>query len=1344
MQITEKAVKKNAFVFAVCGSRHAARLNISLRFLKRFSRSEIVVVKSRTKLKVDCDQVIDAKVPANLDNRRAGIFLKTSLHKILGLGPHKFCYLDSDVVAVNENVDSIFSHARSPVSFATDHCKLSQFSRYAVHCRCGKKECEHLQKAIRKQFGVKITDKEWRHWNGGVFVFDEASSEFMEFWHASTLAIFDNPFWQVRDQGTLAATAWKLNLQNQPVLPREFNYIVDRFGNGAGSRRATLSVRKFFRDESYSLVGGTEKPRPSFLHFINGGIGKRGWKNWDEVEQLAGSKNSTSASGNGRAVQRPSLSADNRAVHGMWIGETLSKMELLTIRSFLRHGHEFHLWVYDLPQTVLPKEVILEDANEIIPQKRIFKKAETDPETGIGKGSCSPFSDLFRYKLLYEKGGYWVDMDVTCLRPFNFSEPYVFRSHRVGVAANIIKCPPHSRLMKMAYEKIARQTCPHSEWLMPLRLLSQLIRRLGLTRYIRAGIWNEDLWWDTIRPLALGDASIPSDWFAIHWINEFWRTLKETGGVYRGQRLFEVAPDKGNPQPRSALARLYSDYGLADVHAAPDKTPVKQILPAPLEKPAERQPATPQFVMTSHINILLPSLNRGGAEREVLETLSGLQRRNSSGKLFVLHDTRPSYGLDATGNIKVYRFNAPDLAAKLHAIAAEILASPEPTVFTHLIRAESLRYLWQRGVKTIPVIHNSQPSWQDSPAAYNHRNVPFVVAVSEAVAQELRKAGCPKRVVVVRHELQRWFNPEEQQANRRQIRDRYGIADNTLVIGMVGEFKSQKAYTRAVRVLAEMRQLGPAKLMILGGWDHEWGYGRQAYTAACRLALELGVITDLIAPGPVPDAEKYYAAFDVFLNTSVYEGLSVALLEAIQTGCPIVTADAGGNRETLPGLAVLIQNPSDTDAYVQGIIQALQVKSRVHVQKPPDFDLVPRLWCFLGRYAKSGNDAPSAGHGGTLFITNDLDVGGAQRSLTKLLCHLPPERKTWLCVLETVHGQGYLDELQNKCVPVFSVRSAGDYLDRAERILCLVERLNPRNLCFWNVDTRIKLILAKILPRGAVRLLDVSPDSSLFMQIDSLADFERRISFSAEDYWARLDHFVAGYADGAPPNGFMRRRKFAVIPDGISTPLPGEPLSQALPKGADPDLVVGTTCPIMPGKRIEFLMDLMVEINQRLKGVALIIGGGIHPRYSEFWPVLLDNLHARHITNIHFAGSHAQATPLLKLFKVYLAVSEWPGFPHGCLEAMALGIPVVANGGAGLDTQMHPAESGIVIERGDPKAMARQVQLLLTNAASRRRLGAAARKTAAREFPMSMMVRRYSQLLDGPVSEARVAKKSRR
>ena len=90
---------------------------------------------------------------------------------------------------------------------------------------------------------------------------------------------------------------------------------------------------------------------------------------------------------------------------------------------------------------------MLRDANEILARETVFRKRTTDSELDLGEGSYATFSDLFRTKLLYALGGIWVDMDVLCLRPFDFEQPYVFRSHRLGSVMNFIKCPPRSRLM---------------------------------------------------------------------------------------------------------------------------------------------------------------------------------------------------------------------------------------------------------------------------------------------------------------------------------------------------------------------------------------------------------------------------------------------------------------------------------------------------------------------------------------------------------------------------------------------------------------------------------------------------------------------------------------------------------------------------------------------------------------------------------------------------------------------------------------------------------------------------------------------------------------------------------
>src|SRR5258706_15700097 len=197
------------------------------------------------------------------------------------------------------------------------------------------------------------------------------------------------------------------------------------------------------------------------------------------------------------------LASDNKVVHGMWVGTHLSPLEHLTLRSFAHFGHEFQLWAYDdLSHCEFPKGVTLRDAEEIIPRSKVFAKSGVDRETGVGRNSFgAPFSDLFRYKLLYEHGGIWADMDVTCLKPFEFEEEYAFRAHRIGVVGSILKCPKGSALMRRVYDETAASVNEDTEWLAPNRILTRHIQEAGLENRIVVDMSNPDNWIDYIRPL---------------------------------------------------------------------------------------------------------------------------------------------------------------------------------------------------------------------------------------------------------------------------------------------------------------------------------------------------------------------------------------------------------------------------------------------------------------------------------------------------------------------------------------------------------------------------------------------------------------------------------------------------------------------------------------------------------------------------------------------------------------------------------------------------------------------------------------------------------------------------
>jgi mannosyltransferase OCH1-like enzyme len=108
----------------------------------------------------------------------------------------------------------------------------------------------------------------------------------------------------------------------------------------------------------------------------------------------------------------------NRVIQSLWIGNELSNNELLCLQSFIYHHHEFHLYTYNEISNI-PPGVVVKDANDIIPVSRLFKDTYD---------SYASFSDWFRLKLLFQKGGWWVDMDIVCLRSFDLREEYCFSS----------------------------------------------------------------------------------------------------------------------------------------------------------------------------------------------------------------------------------------------------------------------------------------------------------------------------------------------------------------------------------------------------------------------------------------------------------------------------------------------------------------------------------------------------------------------------------------------------------------------------------------------------------------------------------------------------------------------------------------------------------------------------------------------------------------------------------------------------------------------------------------------------------------------------------------------------
>ena len=118
-------------------------------------------------------------------------------------------------------------------------------------------ECNHLVEYIKETFQIEVKEKNWQHWNGGVFLFNDSSHEFLQAWHHKTMHIFTLPNWKTRDQGTLIATVWEFGLNHHPVLSKKFNFIADYYNNGL---QVNLQ-KELITDDGFKTVY-----QPSFVH----------------------------------------------------------------------------------------------------------------------------------------------------------------------------------------------------------------------------------------------------------------------------------------------------------------------------------------------------------------------------------------------------------------------------------------------------------------------------------------------------------------------------------------------------------------------------------------------------------------------------------------------------------------------------------------------------------------------------------------------------------------------------------------------------------------------------------------------------------------------------------------------------------------------------------------------------------------------------------------------------------------------------------------------------------------------------------------------------------------------
>jgi len=310
---------------------------------------------------------------------------------------------------------------------------------------------------------------------------------------------------------------------------------------------------------------------------------------------------------------------------------------------------------------------------------------------------------------------------------------------------------------------------------------------------------------------------------------------------------------------------------------------------------------------------MISSLQRGGAEAVLYELVKKLDGHQFEQSVIYFHQ-----GL--------YTKKIKDLGIKVYSVKG-FFCLYDPIFFYRLIlllkklKPSCLHtVLWSAGfvgrmvgsllsIKTVHALHNTVDHnglIKNILDRLSSKLMGDTIAVSETVAHSVvQRAPWIKGHSV--HVIKNGINQEQitqWSKQEKRTRKELGLDDSHFIVGAVGRFEHVKNYGLLLTSFALLYDDHPqARLVLIGS-------GKLEYLLRKR-AFDLG-IDDRVLFVVGQSAYGYYPLFDCYVSTSFYEGLSIALLEAMSFGLPCVITHSEQSHEVIKheknGLLVSSEN----------------------------------------------------------------------------------------------------------------------------------------------------------------------------------------------------------------------------------------------------------------------------------------------------------------------------------------------------------------------------------------------------------------------------------------------------
>ncbi|WP_417309720.1 hypothetical protein [Devosia sp.] len=169
-------------------------------------------------------------------------------------------------------------------------------------------------------------------------------------------------------------------------------------------------------------------------------------------------------------------------VNSFWTGRPLGELELMCLLSMQKQGHKVRIFSYG-PIGPLPEGVELADANDIIPRRRFLFHAST--------GSPALGTDVFRFRLMQQQAGLWLDSDMLLLAPIAVTSGPVFGwQNRSLINCAVLHLPADSKSLSDLLAFTA-EPYPIPPFYRPKKqALLRFRKAIGLPRHVTTMGWG--------------------------------------------------------------------------------------------------------------------------------------------------------------------------------------------------------------------------------------------------------------------------------------------------------------------------------------------------------------------------------------------------------------------------------------------------------------------------------------------------------------------------------------------------------------------------------------------------------------------------------------------------------------------------------------------------------------------------------------------------------------------------------------------------------------------------------------------------------------------------------------